>query len=106
MGLIKATIPVKLTIEQLYAFGRIMTIYLGKKNPEDIFEKATVCLIFKLNEKARNAAFTTKKNIVLRIDLPSGAALMDLFLEFNLDDWPYEASVRDYIISEIDKRTI
>lgn len=107
VAMLARKIKLKLSKEQLAVIGKVMNGYLMGAHLGEIDDKVIYYLVWEIYEgKIRKQILKLKPEIGLTLDLPHAWALMNMFFLVDLSSWPYEASVANHIISEIDHQTV
>lgn len=106
VAMLTKKVKLRLNREQLAVIGKIMNGYLMGAHLGEMDEKVIFFLIWELYEtKIRKKMLDLKQDIGLSLDLPAAWALMQMFYSVDLSPWPYESTIANQIISEIDHQT-
>jgi hypothetical protein len=106
VAMVMRKVEFRLSKEQLAALGRIMSSYLANLSLHSIDGKALFYLLYAIYEsKVRKKMFSLKPDMKLSFDMAQAWAMVAMIQEMQLDQWPYEYQLGQYIISEIDHQT-
>jgi len=106
IALVMKKVKIKLTSSQVEALGRIMSNYMANIEIRRLDEKAIFFLLYSIFEgKLRKKILSLQPEMTLSIDISQAWSLFELLQEMDLDSWPYENSVKELIIRQIDKQT-
>jgi len=106
VAMLTKKVKLKLSKEQLSVVARVMFVFLSNMPLVDIECKSMFYSLWALYEgQVRNKMLSINKKVVVSLDIPHAWALMQMFHEVDLGQWPYENTVAQYIIGEIDHQT-
>ncbi|MEI6683447.1 MAG: hypothetical protein WCO44_12495 [Bacteroidota bacterium] len=102
-----AKVEIHLTKDRIIALSRIMSSYLSNMTIQDIDDRAIYLLIYSLYEtKIRKKLLTMKPGMKMTLDMPQAWAMFTMFQEMDLSAWPYEESLKELIVYEINQQTL
>jgi len=107
VGMAIRKVEIHLTKDRVVAMSRIMSSYLTNMDMRDIDGKAIYFLIYGIYEtKIRKKILLMKPGMKLTLDMAQAWAMFAMLQEMNLTQWPYEESIKQLIIYEIDQQTL
>lgn len=106
VAMLARKIKLRLSREQLAVIGKLMGSYLSGANLYGLDEKVIYFLVWEIYEgKFRKKMLELKPQISITLDLPHAWALMNMLFLIDLSAWPYEKTIANLIIGEIDNQT-
>jgi hypothetical protein len=100
-------VDLSLSRSQLNSLCGMMTVYFQTTKLTDTRAMSNYFLLYKVwDKKIRTKKYSFKDRFKFRFDIAQANALYDMFDDFDLSNWPYESSIRDYITGEIYRQTI
>jgi len=107
VSLALAKVEIHLTKDRIVALSRIMSSYLTNLDMRGIDDRAIYLLIYSIYEsKIRKKLLSIKPGMKLSLDMAQAWAMFAMLQEMNLTQWPYEESIKQLIIYEIDQQTL
>lgn len=107
VGMAIRKVDIHLTKDRVMAMSRIMSSYLTTMDMRGIDGKAIYFLIYGIYEsKIRKKILLMKPGMKLTLDMAQAWAMFAMLQEMNLTQWPYEESIKQLIIYEIDQQTL
>jgi len=107
VGMAIRKVEIHLTKDRVVAMSRIMSSYLTTMDMRSIDGKAIYFLIYGIYEtKIRKKILLMKPGMKLTLDMAQAWAMFAMLQEMNLTQWPYEESIKQLIIYEIDQQTL
>jgi|GEM_PF-2098152 len=107
VAMLMRKVELRLSMEQLAALGRIMSSYLANLDLLHIDDKAVFFLLYQIYEgKVRKKMLSTKRMLRLSLDMAQAWAMISMLQDMDMAPWPFEESVKQWIIYEIDHKTV
>jgi len=106
VAMVMKKVELRLSREELAAFGRILSSFLANIALYSIYEKSVFFILYNVYEsKIRKKAITMKSEYKISLEMPQAWAVTEMLEGMDLNCFPYEYSLQRGIISEIDHQT-
>lgn len=99
-------VELKFSASQVQALVLLMQHYFHHQPVISMEEKSTMMLLFSIYEKKiRPKQVLRKPKLKLSLDMAQANALFQMFIDLNLNGFPFEQSLCAYITTEIHQQT-
>lgn len=100
-------VEITLSREQYLALGRIMNTFLNHYCLLLVRDKAIFYLIYKYHECIyRKNMLSLKRKFKISLDMAQAYAFYSMMQFLNVSDWPFEETIVQMFIAEIDQQTV